>query len=481
MSANNNETNIEAIATAVAYVPVAEAELLQANYEGDEGAEFLCELMNTMNYFESYLENPEDLCLPDENGEIPYVAFIEMMSELRNTKWAKRTLTRMENFVAGKVPAARLTELQKSEDPEYVECLNCSSYYKGKAELEKHQARKICQERNTRMFLKGTTKKLPSGKILRICLVLDDLIKKSIAYKKSIEPELEEEKVAEEEYEVECMRGCGNSVITNSANKDGFGYTCNDCLKKEEEEYEVKGIWKVRVYWGKDNVDYYDEGGADFHSYWDNLEEASLAYESAIGTGSFYKVELVDITDGKDIIDCEWETEDGCYECGRPLGTIHYTNGEDDVCSDCVCESEDEVEVGDYLNGKTWDGANWVKLDDDSDSDDEDPDPQHRKLVKHIIKLAHRWEGEILNLASNKYSGCGLAALPTEKLFLLIKVMNQQISDKQEEKIIMSCIDCSITKEMALETIKIKYPHLYEDVENNWDKYHKKYLETKKA
>jgi hypothetical protein len=117
-----------------------------------------------------------------------------------------------------------------------------------------------------------------------------------------------------------------------------------------------------------------------------------------------------------------------------------------------------------------------------SDSDDEDPDPQHRKLVKDIIKLAHRWEGEILNLASNKYSGCGLAALPTEKLFILIKVMNQQIIYKQrEEKIIMSCIDCSITKEMALETIKIKYPHLYEDVENNWDKYHKKYLETKKA
>jgi hypothetical protein len=117
-----------------------------------------------------------------------------------------------------------------------------------------------------------------------------------------------------------------------------------------------------------------------------------------------------------------------------------------------------------------------------SDSDDEDPDLQHRKLVKDIIKLAHRWEGEILNLASNKYSGCGLAALPKKKLFILIRVMNEQIIYKQrEEKIIMSCIDCSITKEMALETIKIKYPHLYEDVANNWDKYHKKYLETKKA
>ena len=330
MSANNNETNINTIATAVANVPVAEAELLQANYNGDEGAEFLCELMNTMNYFESYLENPEDLCLPDENGEIPYVAFIEMMSELRNTKWAKRTLTRMENFVAGKAPAVRLTELQKSEDPEYVECLNCRSHYKGKAELEKHQARKICQERNTRMFLKGTTKKLPSGKILRICLVLDDLIKKSIAYKKSIEPELEEEKVAEE-----------------------------------------KVSWKVRVYWGKEFGfnDFYD--GADWKTEWDNIDDGRLAFESAIGTDSYYRVELVEITDGEESIDCEWETEDGCYECGRPLGSVQHTNGEDDVCSDCVCESErdsnsedEEVKVGDYLNGETWDGANWVKVED---------------------------------------------------------------------------------------------------------------------
>ena len=398
----NNENNIEA--TAVANVPVAEAELLQANYEGDEGAEFLCELMNTMNYFESYLENPEDLCLPDENGEIPYVAFIEMMSELRNTKWAKRTLTRMENFVAGKAPAVRLTELQKSEDPEYVECLNCRSHYKGKAELEKHQARKICQERNTRMFLKGTTKKLPSGKILRICLVLDDLIKKSIAYKKSIEPELEEEKVAEENvywkvrvywgkekeeegyYEGYCWSGDEEDpewkdewdnieearlAFKGVIRRDVYwrvelvkftdGKNIIDCEWKTEEE---KGIWKVRVYWGKDNnVDYYD--GADWKTEWDNIEEARLAFESAIGTGSFYKVELVDITDGKDIIDDEWETEDGCYECGRPLGTIHYTNGEDDVCSDCVCESEDEeVKVGDVLNGETWDGANWVKVED---------------------------------------------------------------------------------------------------------------------
>jgi hypothetical protein len=66
-----------------------------------------------------------------------------------------------------------------------------------------------------------------------------------------------------------------------------------------------------------------------------------------------------------------------------------------------------------------------------SDSDDEDPDPQHRKLVKDIIKLAQRWEFYIRNFVSNKYSGCELASFPTEKLTILIKVMNQQISDYQ--------------------------------------------------
>lgn len=45
--------------------------------------------------------------------------------------------------------------------------------------------------------------------------------------------ELENEE--EEEEEVKCMRGCGNPVIKNPANEDGCGYTCNSCLKEEEE------------------------------------------------------------------------------------------------------------------------------------------------------------------------------------------------------------------------------------------------------
>ena len=45
----------------------------------------------------------------------------------------------------------------------------------------------------------------------------------------------DEEETEEEDEEVICMRGCGNPVIKNSANKDGAGYTCNTCLKQEEE------------------------------------------------------------------------------------------------------------------------------------------------------------------------------------------------------------------------------------------------------
>ena len=71
-----------------------------------------------------------------------------------------------------------------------------------------------------------------------------------------------------------------------------------------------------------------------------------------------------------------------------------------------------------------------------SEEDDSDDEDEHGKLVNDIIKLANKWEGQIPNLASNKYSGCGLDAMTTEKLTILIKVMNQQISDNQHTKVV---------------------------------------------
>ena len=83
MSAQNeNDIIAVEIIGDIAGIPViTEAELLATDYTGDEGAEFLCELYNTINYMESYLENPEDLICPDENqdGELPYIIFIEKL------------------------------------------------------------------------------------------------------------------------------------------------------------------------------------------------------------------------------------------------------------------------------------------------------------------------------------------------------------------------------------------------------------------
>jgi hypothetical protein len=53
---------------------------------------------------------------------------------------------------------------------------------------------------------------------------------------------------------------------------------------------------------------YYD--GADWKTERDNIEDARLAFESAIRSDEYWRVELVKFTDGKDIIDSEWETEE---------------------------------------------------------------------------------------------------------------------------------------------------------------------------
>lgn len=237
MSANNIEMNIiEINATIVNDTPITEAQILSTDYTGDESAEFLCQYYNTMAYFESYLENPEDLCLPDENGEIPYINFIEMMNDLAGFKWARRTWNRMERLTAGVPPAERLTQLQKSEHPDYKdwECPKCLDYLKGENELKKHTLRNICEERHTRMFIKGKNKKLPSGRFLHIAMEANKLISRSIEYKKNIEPELEEDVIEDDNKTCQCCGKVGDEVYS-------LGCVCDECKYKDEEEEEQDG------------------------------------------------------------------------------------------------------------------------------------------------------------------------------------------------------------------------------------------------
>jgi hypothetical protein len=400
MSAQNENIIIavEIIEEDVADIPViTQAELLETDYTGDEGAEFLCELFNTINYLESYLENPEDLCLPDEkqDGELPYIIFIEKLNELRNYTWAKRTLTRMTRLAEGIQATQRLTQLQKSEHPDYVQCPNCLDYFLNKRNgLEKHMANPICAERNARMFVKGNDKKLPSGKYLHTVMVMNDLIGRSIAYKKNIEPELKEEKINDYVYELKTYQLDGEygglfeldgkkewenideaqeafdvaisteefsmvEFIRIDPNSNEHRETIIDIWEKD---YKSEYTYVVKVYLGDDyqhNYIYNEKGS------WSDQEEAKEAFRKAIECQEYSFIELVCKTGDDDYdeqqID-EWETDDTCYECGRPLPDGEYQNGEELVCYHCwggettKTDSEDEDEEDECVYViKTWD------------------------------------------------------------------------------------------------------------------------------
>ena len=204
MSANAVEmNNIIAVAEEVINV---EAQVLVTDYNGDESAEFYCQFLNTMNYFESFLEDPEKLCIPDEDGVIPYIEFIEMMNELTGFKWAKRTYSRMKARTAGIEPEERLTQLEKAEHPDYKQwpCPKCLDYYKGDIQLKKHMATtQKCKDNHTRLFVKGLKNKVVTPKFYHTANVLNDLVMRAELYKKNIEPELDEEEFDEEEFEDE--------------------------------------------------------------------------------------------------------------------------------------------------------------------------------------------------------------------------------------------------------------------------------------
>ena len=349
---------------------ITEAELLATDYTGDEGAEFLCELFNTISYFESYIDDPEALCLPDESldGDLPYAIFIDKMNALRDYTWAKRTFTRMKRLTQGIQATQRLTQLQKSENPNYVQCPDCLDYFLNKRNgLEKHRANPICAERNARMFVKGNEKKLPSGKYLHTVMVMDNLIGRSIAYKKNIEPELKEEKINDysyvlKTYELDGEYGGlfeidGNKEFnTTDEAQEAFDVAISteefsmvefiriDSNSNEhretiidiwEKDYTTEFTYVVKLYLG----DEYQ------HNYiykrncsWTCKEEAEKAFTNAIECQEYSSIELVRKTGDDDydeqLID-EWETDDTCYECGRPLPDGEYLNGEDLVCYHC--------------------------------------------------------------------------------------------------------------------------------------------------
>ena len=224
--------NNEPIATIVEEVPVVEADVLNTDYEGDEGAEFYCYLVNTMNFIRDNLFSnecePTDFFNLDEDGNMPYLMLEEMINELRQFRWARRTWRKMERVTAGIPPAERLSQLEKSQHPDYKDwcCDKCGFYYKGARGLKEHKERDCCLTRHTLQFSKGVGKKLPTKNYIHIAMGMNKLLNRVVENQKLLAEELEEEVIEDEpitivyqldsegevEDEVEVCDKCDNEI-----------------------------------------------------------------------------------------------------------------------------------------------------------------------------------------------------------------------------------------------------------------------------
>ncbi len=188
---------IEVVAEPFNIINITEAQLLETDYGNNHSAEFLCDLTNIINTLTSYEDCPEALLMPydDDSGNTPFNDVIEMLNDLKRYTWAKRTYNNMRRITAGIETERKLTQLQKSQHPDYKDwrCPKCKDYLKGNNELKKHQLRNICRLNTARLMVKPIVNKLPNPIIHHTVTDLEPLIQRSIQYKKNIENELEED------------------------------------------------------------------------------------------------------------------------------------------------------------------------------------------------------------------------------------------------------------------------------------------------
>jgi hypothetical protein len=268
MSQPINITIAEAVAVEVLpdenLMPVAMAEILGEDFRNDDEAEFLQAVLALQQEIEDVLmsDNTEDFLLPTEDDIAPIFAFYEKLEDLKAFRFGKRTLERMERRVRGvdAVPKLKLTETDKASNPAYKKCPDCLRHFM-KGYLGFHMGTDICVKVKTAHNLRpsGTNKTKVSEKIYNACYDLEDLFKRAVAYKKHIEPELEAEEMEEEgDYEY---------VVKT--------WVCN----AETNEIEYWGLYE----------------GADWKKSWKTESKAELAFKSAIETGEYIQVELIQI------------------------------------------------------------------------------------------------------------------------------------------------------------------------------------------
>jgi hypothetical protein len=295
MSANNIEMNVaEVNAVVVSDTPVVNGALLitdelilDNNYENDDEAEFYRDFVDAMNFFESFLDTGiEDFLCNDEDGELPYIKFIEDLHKLQQSKFAKRTWARMERRTLGEEnQRERFTEVDKLNDPRFKKCPYCPARC---IQIKRHINNRICRKVGTGQILhpaNPSQKKKVNDIMYAATLDLNDVIVRQHLCKKAnlnnIEPELEEEELSESEEE------------------------CVYIIKTWDMDGKYAGLWED------------SEGNKEFN----NEDEAKLQYEYATdGEQDYCGVSLIKINPNSNenretcIYDWEYTPSDYYYD-----------------------------------------------------------------------------------------------------------------------------------------------------------------------
>jgi hypothetical protein len=283
MSANNIEMNItEVNAVAIAYdpnAPMANNPIMMVDGVALPPNDDEIEMVKDLDEIEDRLAELYDL------GAMDLECYEELgyyFSLITQNKWYKKTEQRMERNTLPK-KRERLTQLQKSEHPDYKNwcCPKCRRYYKGSRALKYHMDRDICDERHNDLIVKATKEQIVTPKFLHTTAAMTNLIARSVMYKKNIEPELEEEELSESEGE------------------------CVYVIKTWDMDGKYAGLWED------------SEGNKEFK----NEDEAKLQYEYATdGEQDYCGVSLIKINPNSNenretcIYDWEYTPSDYYYD-----------------------------------------------------------------------------------------------------------------------------------------------------------------------
>ena len=329
-------------------MPVAMAEILGEDFRNDDEAEFLQAVLALQQEIEDVLmsDNTEDFLLPTQDDIAPIFAFYEKLEDLKAFRFGKRTLERMERRVRGDnvVLIPKITETDKATNPDYKKCPDCLRHFT-KRYLGFHMGTDICVKVKTAHNLRpsGTNKTKVSEKIYNACYDLEDLFARAVSYKKHIEAELEAEEIEEEirGFCVQCEQE-GKFI-----GKEGDEWTCLVCLEGNEEETNAYVV-KTWVFNAETNeIDYFGlYEGADWCKSWELESDAELAFKSAIETGDFISVQLIQIdpdsNENRETISNGWK---GCIKRGVSEAALEKYNEMVINGWDCFGDYEGEGET----------------------------------------------------------------------------------------------------------------------------------------